>query len=160
PTHLYNAWVIAHLNDPALRLDTHFRIIWFLPYWGNVAPLVGLMQVVNPLIAEKLFLSIVVLLFSCGVAWLTARSGGDVMVAACVGAILAHGFLFAVGLSAYVLAVGAGLVFGSWGIAPKGASALPGTSRLVIATLGLAIVFFIHPFAAPIACMLCLVACF
>jgi hypothetical protein len=158
PTHLYNAWVVAHLNDPALRLDTHFRIVWFLPYWGNVAPLVGFVKLVDPLIAEKLFLSIVVLLFSCGVAWLTAKSGGDVLVAACVGAILAHGFLFAVGLSAYILAVGAGLVFGAWGIAPKGASALPGTPRLVIATLGLAIIFFIHPFAAPIACMLWLVA--
>jgi hypothetical protein len=49
-------------------------------------------------------------------------------------------------------------VFGAWGISPKGAPGLPETWRVVVSTLGLTGIFFIHAFAAPIACVLWLAA--
>jgi len=71
PCHLYNAWVMRHLHDPAYPLfATHFYIDPEpVPNWLIQVLLYVLLAVVPAAAAEKLLLSFYVLLFSAAAWW-------------------------------------------------------------------------------------------
>src|SRR5689334_3287327 len=66
PSHLYNAWILRELlvgHDGAI--GRYFEIDWRPhPNWIGTALLAGLMPVTAPLVAEKIFVSVIVLLFA------------------------------------------------------------------------------------------------
>jgi hypothetical protein len=75
PSHVYSAWVLLHLDDPALpHLGDHFTTrLEPLPNWTIQALLLLLLQVAPPLVAEKLLLSLYVLGFAAA-AWYFAAT--------------------------------------------------------------------------------------
>lgn len=69
--HLYNAWVMRHLHDPAYPLfATHFYVDPEpVPNWLIQTLLYGLLAVAPPAVAEKLLLSLYVVLFAAAAWW-------------------------------------------------------------------------------------------
>jgi hypothetical protein len=138
--------VIANYRDAGLGLDRHFEIVPWTPNWGGVGPLVPLLWLLPPAAAEKLLLSLVLMLFVLGASRLVARSGGDGLIGAAVGGALAHGLVFVMGFSGYLLAVGAGFVLAS---AAAGRS-LP-TGALLACGAAFVALFAIHLLGALVA---------
>ncbi len=68
PSHVYNAWVELHLHDPAHpRIGQTFELDPRpLPNWTAQASLVGLLLVLPPTAAEKVLVSLAVLLVLAG----------------------------------------------------------------------------------------------
>lgn len=75
PCHVYNAWVLLHLDDPALpHLAETFEVRREpLPNWSIQALLVALLTVAPPLVAEKLLLTLYVVAFAAA-GWYFAAS--------------------------------------------------------------------------------------
>jgi hypothetical protein len=71
PSHLYNSWLLRELILGANGAIAHwFRIDWQPhPNWIGSVALAALMSVVPPLLAEKLFVSAIILTFLAG-AWM------------------------------------------------------------------------------------------
>lgn len=70
PVHVYNAWVLHHLHDPALpHIERHFELALSpVPNWLIQALLYVLLFVSSPPVAEKLLLTVYVLSFGA-VGW-------------------------------------------------------------------------------------------
>ena len=70
PVHVYNAWVLHHLHDPALpHVGHHFQVVLSpVPNWLIQVLLYGLLFVASPPVAEKLLLSLYVVFFGA-VGW-------------------------------------------------------------------------------------------
>lgn len=159
PSHLYNAWVIANLQDPELALGRHFELVPWAPNWGGVLPLVALLQVLPPLAAEALFLSLLVAAFVMGASELVARCGGDPLIAAALAGVASHGLLFVMGFSGYLLALAAGLFLASLAasLAAAPESVAGERMRLGGAALGFVVLFFLHLMGALVAAGLWLI---
>src|SRR5262245_46864116 len=77
PNHLLEAQIVAHYSDPQLNYGESYRITpgW---YWQSNALstvlLVGLARIMPVTLAGHLVLSLYVVLFTCGLAWLLYRS--------------------------------------------------------------------------------------
>src|SRR5437762_3857092 len=82
PSHLYNSWVMRELlsGHRGLIAD-YFAIDWRPhPNWIGTAFMAALMTILPPLVAEKIFVSIIVLLFALG-ARMFAASAQSAMIA-------------------------------------------------------------------------------
>jgi hypothetical protein len=92
PCHLYNAWVMRHVHDPAYPLlAQHYELhLDPIPNWLSQALLYALLGVAPPVLAEKLLLTLYVLLFGFA-AWLHA---GSVDPRRAVYALLALPFVY------------------------------------------------------------------
>jgi hypothetical protein len=138
PSHVYNAWVIANYRAAGPGLDRHFEIVPWTPNWGGVGPLVPLLWLLSPAGAEKVFLSVVLVIFVLGASRLVARCGGDGLIGAAVAGVVGHGLLFVMGFSGYLLAVGAGLLLASAAskrsFGPSGLAACAATFVVLFAT--------------------------
>jgi hypothetical protein len=151
PAHLYNAWLVLHVDDPALGARRFFELVPLAPNWGGVGPLAVLLAFFPPAAAEKLVFTAIAAASVLGAAWLVARLGGDPVLGAAVGAVLAHGWLTAMGFTGFQLALGLGWVACAWA-APAALDRGGGGTRVVFvaAALGLAFatLFFMHLAAA------------
>jgi hypothetical protein len=114
PAHLYNAWLVLHLGDPALGLGRFFALDPLAPNWGGVGPLAALLAVAPPAIAEKLLFSAIAIVTVLGAAALAGRLGGDAVLGSAVGAVLAHGWMTAMGFTGFQLALGLGWLACAW----------------------------------------------
>lgn len=102
PSHLYNAWVMRELlrGDRGLIGDS-FRIDWRPhPNWIGTAFMAGLMTAVPPLVAEKIFVSLIVLSFALAL-WLYAPSPP----AAILGLLFTYNWLLQMGFYNHSLGV-------------------------------------------------------
>jgi len=81
PSHLYNAWVLRSLiRGDQPQLAQTFEIDWRPhPNWIGTALMAALMSIVPPLVAEKLFVSLIVLLFALAM-WQYASSPAAAMI--------------------------------------------------------------------------------
>ena len=81
PSHLYNAWVLrALIRGDQPQLARTFEIDWQPhPNWIGTAFMAALMSIVPPLVAEKLFVSVIVLLFALAM-WQYASSPAAAMI--------------------------------------------------------------------------------
>ena len=69
-SHVYNAHVLREYWNPAYDFQTFYDINWNLfPNWLSHFVLAALMLVIPPLLAEKLFLSIYVILFPLAISY-------------------------------------------------------------------------------------------
>lgn len=80
PSHLYNAWVLRSLvRGDQPQLAQVFAIDWRPhPNWIETAFMAALMSIVPPLVAEKVFVSLIVLLFALAM-WQYASSPAAAM---------------------------------------------------------------------------------
>jgi len=149
--HLYNAWLLVHLDDPALQAGRFFRVNPFVPNWGGVGPLVPLLLIASPAVAEKLFFSLIAVVLVLGAAALTARLGGDPVLASATAVSIAHGWLVAMGFTGFVLGLGVGLGLGAWAAGRRVDAARSASITALALTAGFVLLFFLHLAAAAIA---------
>jgi len=145
PAHLYNAWLLLHLDDPDLDARRLVEVNLLVPNWGSVGPLVPLLLVSPPAVAEKIDLSAIVALLVTGAALLAWRVRGDPVVVGASAGILAHGWLLAAGFTGFLASFGLALMVCALGMPLVTA---PGGRRHRWATLALAtafaLLFFVH----------------
>ncbi|HYI08257.1 MAG TPA: hypothetical protein VEK57_04230 [Thermoanaerobaculia bacterium] len=151
-SHLYNAWIMKGLmaGDAPAQIASAYEIDWRPhPNWSGHLILVALMTVVPPLIAEKLFVSGIVLLLLAG-AWLLATANGN---EGAVYAFLAFPFCWSQSLAAgfynYALSIGVYLVILAvfWRRRDRTTVA-----NIALIALLLVVCYFTHPLAAGYAC--------
>src|SRR5258708_25689109 len=77
PSHLYNSWLLRELiRGSNAAIEHAYRIDWRPhPNWLTSAALALLLSVVPALLAEKLFVSRIVLLFAIGICTFAAEDG-------------------------------------------------------------------------------------
>ncbi len=77
-SHVYNSQILTEYNNPAYQFRTYYEINWYpFPNWLSHFSLAMLMFVFPPLIAEKVFLSLYVILFPLAIRYfLTAVHPG------------------------------------------------------------------------------------
>lgn len=148
--HLFNAWLLRHLGDPALAARPYFDVNLFAPNWGGIGPLAVLLAVAPPAAAEKLLFSGIAVAVVLGSALLARRLGGDPLLAASAGVFQAHGWLTAMGFTGFQLATGLGWIACAWALPPPGREADGARDRNAAGALGLAlaVLLFLHLAAA------------
>jgi len=111
PSHVYNSWVLLELaRGTEGAIATWYRIDWRPhPNWLGSVVMALLMTIVPPLVAEKLFVSAIVLLFLIGV-WMyaadEARPYAVMAIPFAYNAMLLAGFYnFTVGVGLYFVTV-------------------------------------------------------
>ena len=145
PSHVYNAFVLRELvtgHSPTLAKT--FRIDWRpQPNWIGTAAMALLMTVVSPVVAEKLFVSAIVLLFALAM-WLYA---GAVDRARSMNALLALPFTYNWLLQAgfYNFSMGVALAFLAIAVWWRRRAIVPVALLLVVC-------YFAHPMALVFAC--------
>lgn len=145
PCHLYNAWILKDLltGDAPPQIARAYEVDWRPhPNWSGHLILAALMIVFPPLVAEKLFVSLIVLTLLGG-AWMLATANGREGEPY---AFLAFPFVwtqpFVAGFYNYVLSLGLYCII----------LALWWRRRLVATTLLLILCYFTHPVATAYAC--------
>jgi len=153
PSHLYNAWLLLNWADPGLDASRFLRINAFVPNWGGVGPLVPLLAFLPPALAEKAYLSAIVVALVLAAAALASRLGGDPILAGASAGVLAHGWLLPAGFTGFLASVALGI-----GVCAAGVGLLeappptPLRLRAVAAlSLGFGVLFFFHLAGAILA---------
>jgi hypothetical protein len=133
-----------------LGLRHYFELNPLAPNWGGIGPLAALLVVAPPVLAEKLLFTAVALATVLGAAWLVARLGGDGVVGAAAGAVLAHGWPVAMGFTGFQLALGLGWVAVAWAAPALDVTEARPRVRLAAGALaaGFALLLFLHLAAA------------
>jgi hypothetical protein len=152
PTHIYNAWVLHGLvTDTAPpNIERAYRVNWRPhPNWSGHALMALAIAVVPPLVAEKLFVSLILILLCAG-AWLLTTS---VDPRSDVHAFLVFPFTYTQSLVAgyynYSLSVGLFLVIlAIWWRRRDG----PRVPTVAILAALLLLCYFTHPQATLLAC--------
>jgi hypothetical protein len=152
PSHLYNAWLLLHWRDPGLDPGHLLRVNAFVPNWGGVGPLVPLLAFLSPPVAEKTYLSAIVVGLVLAAAALAARLGGDPILAGTSAGVLAHGWLLAAGFTGFLASLALGLVLAAGGLGLLEAPPRPVRLRgLAALGLGFGLLFFLHLAGAILA---------
>jgi hypothetical protein len=153
PSHLYNAWLLLHWGDPSLGAGRLFRIDAFVPNWGGVGPLVPLLAVLPPPLAEKAYLSAIVVGLVLTAAALATRLGGDPILAGASAGVLAHGWLLAAGFTGFLASLALGI--GACAVGDRLLAASPSRParlrRAVGLNLAFVALFFLHLAGAILA---------
>jgi hypothetical protein len=106
PTHLYNAWILAHSFSSSSAFEPYYTIYWQpLPNWAAHLILTGMLQVVSPWVADRLMITATGLGFAASLVWLRWKTrGGRGLLGACLpAAILSLNFLWIMGFSSFLL---------------------------------------------------------
>ncbi len=114
PSHLYNAYVLGNFYDPFYA--AYYKVNWrAFPNWTTYVVLVPLLKIFPVLIAEKLFLSLYVLLFVGCVGYFVRafQPRASPLVLFFPGACFVYNFFFFMGFYNFVLSVS--LFFGMVG---------------------------------------------
>ncbi len=111
PSHLYNSWVLRQLiRGTDGPLAQWFRIDWRpYPNWSGHAVMALLMSVVSPLVAEKLLVTGIVLLFLAGQRQYAGVGGSENRLYAFLGVPFAYNLMLQSGF--YNFCLGASLYF-------------------------------------------------
>lgn len=149
PSHLYNAFILNHYNDPNYVFQQFYDIRHTLiPNWTSHALLALFMRFVTPLTAEKLLLTGYVILMATALLYLTTTVKKDAKPLAFLGFPFIYNGLFVMGFYNYVLGIGLMLIsIGYWW------RNVQGISRKTILILGILmlLLYFTHPLALSLA---------
>ena len=113
-SHVYNAQILTEYNNPEYQFRDYYEINWYpFPNWLSHFSLAMLMFVFPPLIAEKIFLSVYVILFPLAVSYFlnAVQRGRHTLVIPSFTFIYNYLFLmgfynFAVSVPLFLLALG------------------------------------------------------
>ncbi len=143
PCHLYNAWVMHHLHDPAYpAIGSHFRLALApVPNWLSPVLLYLLLSVVPPLLAEKLLFSFYVVLFGAIAWWFAGLLDPTRRVHAFLALPFTYNFMVRLGFLNFMLSVPLMLLaVGAWW---RGREA-PGARFALRLNLLLVLCYFAH----------------
>ena len=107
PVHVYNAWVLHHLHDPALpHIERHFQLsLEPVPNWLVQGLLYVLLFVAAPAAAEKLLLSIYVLFFGAVGWWFAGVDDPRRRTHALLALLFAYNLTFQLGFYNFLFSV-------------------------------------------------------
>lgn len=141
-SHVYNSQIITEYNNPAFQFRDYYDINWFpFPNWLSHFCLAVLMFIFKPLTAEKVFLSLYVILFPLAIRYFlnVVQSGRDSLVI--LSFTFIYNYLLLMGF--YNFAVSVPLFFLALGFWWKHRDAL-NTTRIVLLNLLTIITYFAH----------------
>lgn len=117
PSHLDNANILRHYGDPAYAALSKYYLIneAISPNWFTAAMLMGLMSVFQPLLAEKILLSVYVILFPSAVRFALGSIRVESKALASLALPFVYNFCLHYGFYNYCFGLaGFFLVFGCW----------------------------------------------
>ncbi len=117
PNHLLGAFTVVHLHDPAYDFARHFTVN-LTPrsgILGHYLMIVLLRAGISPLLTEKIYMSLILLIAPWGVWWLLVQLRGrrDGTLIALFSLFLGYNWCFNMGFASFSLSVG---LF-TWGLA-------------------------------------------
>ena len=141
-SHVYNSQIITKYKNPTYQFQDYYDINWFpFPNWLSHFSLAVLMFIFKPLTAEKVFLSLYVILFPLAICYFlnAVQPGRDSLV------ILSFTFIFnyLLLMGFYNFAVSVPLFFLALGFWWKHRDALT-IKRIVLLNLLIIIIYFSH----------------
>lgn len=141
-SHVYNAQIITEYNNANYQFNDYYEINWFpFPNWLSHISLAILMYIFPPLIAEKIFLSIYVILFPLAFRYFlnAVKSDRDSLVI--LSFTFIYNYLLLMGF--YNFAVSVPLFFLTLGYWWKHKAEM-NTIRIVLLNLLIIIIYFAH----------------
>ena len=141
-SHVYNSQIITEYNNPTFQFQEYYDINWFpFPNWLSHFCLAALMFIFKPLTAEKVFLSLYVILFPLAIRYFlnAVQSGRDSLVV--LSFTFIYNYLLLMGF--YNFAVSVPLFFLALGFWWKHKEALCKT-RIVLLNLLIIATYFAH----------------
>ena len=141
-SHVYNSQIITEYRNPTFQFDDYYDINWFpFPNWLSHISLALLMFIFPPLIAEKVFLTLYVILFPLAIRYFVnaVQPGRDSLVV--LSFTFIYNYLLLMGF--YNFAVSVPLFFLALGYWWKHRDALCKT-RIVLLNLLIITTYFAH----------------
>lgn len=147
PSHLYNAFVLAHLGDAASTTLRDFYVINARPFpnWTMYLVMAPLTRVLPPLVVQQIVISLCVIAIPAAVVYLQKSFKGAVDAMGLLGVLLAYNAMLFLGFFNFVL--GAALFLVILGFRARRGGRLPALYALLAAA------YFTHAmaFAAAVA---------
>lgn len=150
PSHLYNAFVLARLDQPLIREFFQLNLALF-PNWTTYLLMAPLTRVLPPLVVQQIVLSLCVIAIPAATLYLQKSFKAEADATALLGTILAFSYLFFLGFLNFILAAALfAVTVGHW----------QRHRDLTVAYLLLALTYLTHglPFAAALFALAILVA--
>ena len=141
-SHVYNSQILTEYVNPTYQFRDYYDINWFpFPNWLSHASLALLLFIFPPLIAEKVFLSLYVILFPFAIRYFlnAVQSGRDALVI--LSFTFIYNYLLLMGF--YNFAVSVPLFFLALGYWWRHREALT-TTRIVLLNLLIIVIYFAH----------------
>jgi hypothetical protein len=106
PCHIYNSFILKHYNDPNYVFNQFYDINKkLIPNWTSHAIMMILMYIVPPLIAEKILLTVYIILMAVGMLYLLNAVGKDKTPLVFIGLPFIYNYLFLMGFYNFVFSV-------------------------------------------------------
>lgn len=149
PSHLYNAFILNHYNDPKFTFNQYYDIrSALIPNWTSHALLAFFMGFGSPLTSEKLLLTVYILLMSASLLYLVTGVQNDAKPLAFLGFPYIYNGLFVMGF--YNYAMGIGLMLISIGYWWRNGKNINYKTHLILGALML-LLYFTHPLALSLS---------
>jgi hypothetical protein len=142
PSHLYNAKIMKEYNNPDYKFNEYYDLnLKVFPNWFSHAFLAGLMFVFPPLIAEKLLISIYIILFPLSLFYLiNAVNRGNISFGI-LGFLFIYNYIFLMGFYNFVISMP--LYFFAMGYWWKNRNSLS-YRNIIILNILICVIFFCH----------------
>jgi len=106
PCHIYNSFILRHYNDPNYRFNEFYEINKRpIPNWTSHAFMMLLMYLVPPLIAEKILLTVYIVIMAVGILYLLNVVGKARTPLAFIGLPFIYNYLLLMGFYNFALSV-------------------------------------------------------
>ena len=141
-SHVYNSQILMEYNNPAYQFRDYYEINWYpFPNWLSHFSLAVLMFIFPPLIAEKIFLSLYVILFPLAISYFLSavQRGRHALVV--LSFTFVYNYLFLMGF--YNFAVSVPLFFLALGYWWKHKDEM-NRNRILLLNLLIVITYFAH----------------
>jgi hypothetical protein len=149
PSHLYNAFVLARLDQPLIREFFQLRLALF-PNWTTYLLMAPLTRVLPPLVVQQIVLSLCVIAIPAATLYLQKSFKEESDATVLLGAILSFSYLFFLGFFNFILAAALfAVTVGHW----------QRHHNLIVAYVLLAAAYLTHglPFAAALLALAILI---
>ena len=149
PCHLYNAFILNHYDDPNYTFSQFYNIrSALIPNWTSHALLALFMRFTGPLTAEKILLTVYIILMATGLLYLVTAVQKDAKPLAFLGFPFIYNGLLVMGFYNYSMGIGLMLIsIGYWWRKVQNV----GYKRLLILGILMLLLYFTHPLALSLA---------
>jgi len=149
PSHLYNAFILAHYHDPQYVFSRIFDIkTEVFPNWTSHLVLMALMRLVSPLAAEKILLSAYVVLMASSLVYIANAAGLDRTPLAFLMFPFIYSYPLLMGFYNFSIAVALSLVAVGYWWRHRTAS---GARHVLVMTVLLVAMYFCNPVPLVVA---------
>jgi hypothetical protein len=143
PSHIHNTQVLKDFNNPEYKFGEHYKLnIKPFPNWINYIIMAGFQFIFSPIISEKLFLTIYVVMMAISIYYLLGVFGHKRRIFAFISFPFIYNYLFLMGF--YNFAIAVPLMFFSIGYFWKYKDKINWKSGIILGLLPV-LTYFSHP---------------